>query len=198
MAKASRPSRPSPPTAPDAALEAMPGIGLIRVRALRKAGYASVASLLAATADEIATVPGITLVKARQIAEYVAALPAAEPSTPPECGAVLAHAVQQAARAARTLEQTLPPAYLAGRLGRQLGRWIAFAEGVRDGEELPEGERKALARTCRLATRLQEASVETLAGARARDALAGRLRSRRRDLRKLLKAARADAPDRSD
>jgi len=54
-------------------LELIPGIGVIRVRALRKAGYGTLRSLNGVTAEQLAAVPGISEIKAHQIAAFVAA-----------------------------------------------------------------------------------------------------------------------------
>jgi hypothetical protein len=52
-------------------LESIPGLGIIRIRSLRKAGWNDGDALRKATAEEIAAVPGITLEKAQAILEYL-------------------------------------------------------------------------------------------------------------------------------
>lgn len=57
----------------------IPGIGVIRARSLKKAGWDTVASLRTATLDDLRAVPGITEVKAAQILDYIQSLPVAPP-----------------------------------------------------------------------------------------------------------------------
>jgi len=59
------------PMSEDEPVEAIPGIGLIRARALRKAGWESVTALKTATLSDLRAIPGISEQKARQILNYV-------------------------------------------------------------------------------------------------------------------------------
>jgi len=62
----------------------LPSLGPIRVRALKKAGFSSLAALKAAEISAIAAVSGMTEIKARQIHDYLApfdSLPESEPET---------------------------------------------------------------------------------------------------------------------
>jgi endonuclease III len=63
--------------APDVSdmLENIPGIGIIRLRALKKAGWHSISALRKATLEDLLAVPGITPIKAQQILDYVQSLP---------------------------------------------------------------------------------------------------------------------------
>ncbi len=56
---------------PPLKLEDIPGLGIIRVRSLRKAGYADLKSLQGATVKSLMAVPGINEVKAGQILEFL-------------------------------------------------------------------------------------------------------------------------------
>lgn len=55
-------------------LENIPGIGIIRLRALKKAGWHSISALRKATLEDLLAVPGITPIKAQQILDYVQSL----------------------------------------------------------------------------------------------------------------------------
>jgi hypothetical protein len=55
-------------------VDLIPGIGIIRARALKKAGWPTVAALRSASVDDLMAVPGITEIKAAQILEYVHSL----------------------------------------------------------------------------------------------------------------------------
>ena len=60
----------------------LPSLGPIRLRALKKAGFSSLAALKAAEISVLAAVSGMTEIKARQIHDYLApfdSLPEAEP-----------------------------------------------------------------------------------------------------------------------
>lgn len=59
-------SEPQPQT-----VETIPGMGPIRARALKKAGWDSIASLKKATVAELSAVRGITEIKAQQLYDYL-------------------------------------------------------------------------------------------------------------------------------
>ena len=59
----------------DVEVDQIPGIGIIRARALKKAGWPTVGALRRASADDLTQVPGITAVKAAQILDYIQNLP---------------------------------------------------------------------------------------------------------------------------
>ncbi|MDE2126714.1 MAG: hypothetical protein KGJ62_09000 [Armatimonadetes bacterium] len=61
------------PSEGDDGLELIPGIGVIRVRVLRKAGYGTLRALRGVTPEQLAAIAGITEIKAHQIAAFVAA-----------------------------------------------------------------------------------------------------------------------------
>lgn len=52
-------------------LEEIPGLGVIRARGLRKIGINTVADLRAASPDVVSTAPGLTPIKAHQVATYM-------------------------------------------------------------------------------------------------------------------------------
>jgi len=56
-------------------LHSIPGLGPIRVRALQKAGFDSLAALQNSPEERLAAIPGIGPIKARQIKNYVVQLP---------------------------------------------------------------------------------------------------------------------------
>src|SRR5438552_3820092 len=58
-------------------VECIPGMGPIRTRALRKAGWETMERLRKATLADLMAVPGITEIKARQILDYLAGTGAA-------------------------------------------------------------------------------------------------------------------------
>src|SRR5579859_47486 len=58
------------PSAPRTALD-IPGLGPIRVRALQKAGLSSLVDLHGATLEQLAAVPGMSEIKARQVHTYL-------------------------------------------------------------------------------------------------------------------------------
>ncbi len=58
----------------------LPGVGVIRARALKKAGFGTLEALKAATLEQLQAVPGITPAKAAQIFAYLHAEPDSEPA----------------------------------------------------------------------------------------------------------------------
>ena len=58
-------------------VDCIPGMGPIRTRALRKAGWETMERLRKATLADLIAVPGITEIKARQILDYLAGAEAA-------------------------------------------------------------------------------------------------------------------------
>ncbi|CCW36701.1 NAD-dependent DNA ligase [Chthonomonas calidirosea] len=73
-------SRQKPPTeqtatSPPFDLHRIPGLGPIRVRALQKAGFDSLAALQHSSEESLAAIPGIGPIKARQIKNYVEQFP---------------------------------------------------------------------------------------------------------------------------
>ncbi|HLI48253.1 MAG TPA: helix-hairpin-helix domain-containing protein [Chthonomonas sp.] len=56
-------------------LHSIPGLGPIRVRALQKAGFDSLAALQYCSEESLAAIPGIGPIKARQIKNYVEQFP---------------------------------------------------------------------------------------------------------------------------
>ncbi len=62
-----------PETVPTSPAE-IPGLGPIRVRALIKSGFLTVESLKSASVEDLTAVPGLTVIKARYINDYLAPL----------------------------------------------------------------------------------------------------------------------------
>ncbi len=54
----------------DGTVESIPGLGPIRARALKKAGFENLTQLREASIEQMAAVPGITEIKARQLAAF--------------------------------------------------------------------------------------------------------------------------------
>jgi hypothetical protein len=83
MAKktAPKPTLPTPQRLAD-----LPGLGPIRLRALQKAGWESLDGLSKADPEALAKIPGITLIKAQQIVDYLAQFPnlPTKPVEPPD------------------------------------------------------------------------------------------------------------------
>jgi NAD-dependent DNA ligase len=77
------------PIHPPQTMAEIPNLGPIRVRALKKAGFTSLAALQSAEMSALATVSGISETKAKQVLEYLAqfpSLPSVEPSALPHAG----------------------------------------------------------------------------------------------------------------
>ncbi len=54
----------------DISLESVPGVGIVRARSLRKAGFPDLDALRNATVEQIAAIPGISAQKAQQLVDY--------------------------------------------------------------------------------------------------------------------------------
>lgn len=148
------PPSPQPNPSPETDLEAIPGLGVIRLRTLRKAGW-TVERLRAATVEEIAAIPGISTQKAAEIARYLQDEPAAaaecseelapaaeSPTEPSELAAVadpadppvpasrpgrsepIMTAVGALTEAVAFLYAAAPKGSLCRRLARQMRRWL--------------------------------------------------------------------------
>ncbi len=52
-------------------MEDIPGLGIIRARGLRKIGINTVADLRASSIELVSSAPGLTVIKAKQVAEYL-------------------------------------------------------------------------------------------------------------------------------
>src|SRR2546421_11160720 len=68
---------PEHKAATEVTVDCIPGMGPIRTRALRKAGWETMERLRKATLADLIAVPGITEIKARQILDYLAGAEAA-------------------------------------------------------------------------------------------------------------------------
>lgn len=128
---------PAPPLSP----ADIPGLGIIRLRALRKAGLETIEDLKSATIEQLTAVPGLTEVKARYIHDYLSgAAPAAGSegeSAPPDAAEAAGEAPAippLSALAARGLGQVVsillaPEAPdFRSRLLRELSRFAVLAE----------------------------------------------------------------------
>lgn len=73
----------TPSITPPQSLMEIPGMGPIRVRALQKAGWNSLKALSQATVEQLASIRGMTPIKAQQILDYLAQFPNLPDSSAP-------------------------------------------------------------------------------------------------------------------
>lgn len=73
----------TPSITPPQSLMEIPGMGPIRVRALQKAGWNSLKALSQATVEQLASIRGMTQIKAQQILDYLAQFPNLPDSSAP-------------------------------------------------------------------------------------------------------------------
>jgi hypothetical protein len=173
-------SPPSQSLSSDAPIEAIPGVGLVRARCLRKAGWANARALRAATVDQLASVPGVSLTKAAQILAFLASdrqaeVDAGQPTGSPEGPSPLDRIAHSAAR---LLTAGSAPA-LRPTLIRQLKQWIRLSghpEGQHDLTDVVS------ARAARAANRLDGLLSGRQTGRKRQARLARRLRWLRRRL----------------
>lgn len=204
MAKAKETLAPSP--TPGEPVETIPGLGVIRARALRKAGWDNTASLKKATLADLLAVRGLSERKAQQILDYVHR-PLA-PETEPEKGRQESrvesrekaaskpkterHSLQQAIQAVATAADALLKSEQASgfekRLARQLGKVAYLAEhAMLNGEPQAVGEpERAIVLLQRLGEALSDASARERLGRKRQDRLADALRDSRRKLESVL------------
>jgi hypothetical protein len=164
--------------APDAPIDAIPGVGLVRARSLRKAGWLDVAALRTATAEQLAAVPGITAGKAEELAQYLRDNPPVEAvvADPPRSD------TQRVTDAAATLLAPDSTAALRPRLAKQLQRWLDASDKLISAGAATSGKlTKQLARSV---TRVEALVAGIGAGRKRQRRLAARLRIVRRKMRK--------------
>lgn len=180
MADASDLPSPSPTLLPpEAEIEEIPGVGVLRARCLRKAGWANVGALRTATAEQLAGVPGITELKARQIIERINTPTAPAPLAPaakPDAPHALVPAITQSAIALAGAPHMDP---LHPSLARQLVRWIDRSALLEACEPFARG--RTLRRLDRIGPRV-EAAIAKPGKSAAQRRLAQRLRWLRRRL----------------
>lgn len=191
-----------------AQVDTIPGIGVVRVRALRKAGYSTLDALAPLTVDQLATVPGITPIKARQILDYVQsaqpargrrlkAVPAAAQAVVrsvagPDRGdpkaAETPHAVvmlSALSREASTLLKAEQSVTFERRLARQLGK-LAALSGRLAASAPPKAVGDLDGHMARLSELLHEVACEKAIPKAKQGKLADRLRDRRKRLQRVL------------
>ena len=185
-------------------IDIIPGIGIIRVRCLRKAGYESVDSLASVTLEEIAAVPGIGEAKARQIKDFIDQLgaPVARRSVrQPANGADSAAGsrrptVSPAAEAASAVDRVKKLARMASdllrapianqfepKLAKQVGRVAALTLDTEPGRKQVE---RVLAQTAKLEALLTEIAESDQLSEKRQEKLSDELRDRRKKLNQTL------------
>ena len=184
-------------------IEVIPGMGIVRLRCLRKAGWDTVESLGSATVEQIAAVPGIGEAKAREIREFLDALagvgpqngsrqkkkaPAAAVTTRTDdpgrgAGASMARVSQLA-----TDLLSAPISHSFGRpLARQVGRIAALDVKSEDAAALkPRRAERALGHLRKIESLLTEVAHEERLGKKRQERLAEELQDRRRKVRRAL------------
>lgn len=202
MADNSEAPQPAKPISITDSVHLIPGIGIVRARALEKAGFATLADLKPRKVEDLTAIRGISEIKAQQILDFVASLKAAPPRTrrtaaprapspqplpPPDSPAVLDGLIREAAkeisRVSAELLRSPNSAHFNKKLARQLGKLAFF------GERLGANGPPAAANSERFASRLNKlkdilaniASAPEAKGGK-QDKLAAKLRSSRKEL----------------
>jgi hypothetical protein len=197
-------------------LETLPGMGPIRARALRKAGWDSIASLKKATVADLTAVPGITEIKARQLVEYLQQ-PASAPALPPQPtsrtrlkltaetaakavspepteGRASVTALQslqslaaETGRAADGLLKSSLASTLDEPLVRQLGKLISLTEHTAGIKKLgPKRCERAASSLRKIGEALAQIATAEKLGAKKQERIAEELRDGRRQLEKTI------------
>ena len=188
--------------AADHGVETIPGMGIVRIRCLRKAGWSTVESLKDATVEEIAAVPGIGDAKAREIRNFLdttgartkngAAVTArarrqtkaSEPAFPDgnhDHNRDLGSAIARVSQLATDLLSAPISHSFDRQLARQVGRVAALsdrAEGT-DGIKAGRAER-ALKQLRKMESLLTEVAHEERLAKKRRERMSEELRDRRR------------------
>ena len=137
-------------------IDQIPGIGIIRVRALRKAGWPTIASLRNANLENLLAVPGMTEIKAGQILEFVASqTPVAEAPTPKVKKDKKPKAAKVKAEESPTAEVVQAPVVEETAAPEEADKETKPADGKRVLSEtsLPQAIRDVAANAARVATR---------------------------------------------
>ena len=186
-------------------IEMIPGMGIVRIRCLRKAGWDTVESLGSATVEQIAAVPGIGEAKAREIREFLDALAgsgaqngavrrkkAIETPAPRRAEDRSREVTGAVARVAQLASDLLsaPISHSFERpLARQVGR-IAALEAPSGGAALKAGRaERALGQLKKIESILTEVAHEERLGKKRQERLTEELRDRRRKARRALETA---------
>ncbi len=181
----------------------LPGLGIVRIRSLRKAGYETIESLREASEEQLATVPGITPIKAKQIlqqlngtthelapsARAVSVAPPSAPSLGSLEPAFLSAARRISAQATALLSANAS-SELERRLARQLGRAALAADHIVANDRLhPVAGKKLTSILVRLNEILDDFAADGQFGHRKQEKLADRLRTARKDAERELASA---------
>jgi hypothetical protein len=197
-------SQPAKPVSLSDSVHRIPGIGIVRARALEKAGYSTLAQVKSLKVENLTAIRGISEIKAQQILDYVgsvrpavqrsrrapvlrAPVSAPAPTPPPSNPAVLDALVREAATEVSTVTANLlrspASAQFDKRLARQLGKLAFFSERVA-ANGLPTG-----ANAERFASQLNKIKdlLAALFGAppggpKKQEKIADKLRSARKEL----------------
>src|SRR5438045_3849114 len=112
MADNAEPTKTEKPISINDSVHLIPGIGVVRARALEKAGYSKLGDIKSLKVEEITAIRGISEIKAQQILDFVASLesepkrtrrttarraPAARPAPSPDSPVVLDGLIREAA-----------------------------------------------------------------------------------------------------
>lgn len=193
------------PTTLSDSVHRIPGIGIVRARALEKAGYSTLAQVKTLKVDDLTAIRGISDIKAQQILDFVAGLktasrrtrrpapprePAPAPPQAPEPPVVLEGLVREAAkeisRVSAELLRSPNSAQFNNKLARQLGK-LAFYSDRLGAAGLPagaNGERFA-SRLNKLKDLLATLAADPHTGTAKQTKLSIRLRSIRKELQNL-------------
>ena len=171
----------------DESLESVPGLGIIRIRSLRKAGFDSVDDLRRASADDLAAVPGISADKAQAIVEYAAgktAPPAERPEAAPEESVpTIEERIQAVAERAGTLLKDARALDFDRSLARQVARIAGLSDhGGRLMNLSDKDGKRAGKQIDRIAETLERIEQADKLGAKRQDKLSDDLRGHRRKL----------------
>ncbi len=187
-------------TEPRDSIEAIPGIGIIRARTLRKAGFETVEALRGISVEDLTAVPGITEIKARQILDYVGGQrPAPEKvrrdghrrvSTQPSVTVVdgptapsLTESIREFSSEAASLLSSDRASHFSGRLARQLGKIAALSGRVAEDIRVdPEDMGRFRTDLHKIHKLLSEVSFSEKLGRRTQEKLTDRLRDARKEL----------------
>jgi len=195
-------------------IEMIPGMGIVRIRCLRKAGLDTVESLGSATVEQIAAVPGIGEVKARQIREFLDALDETHPqngaareskrkSRAPDAGSPPRgedrgrEATAAVARVSQLATDLLsaPISHTFDRpLARQVGRIAALGRHADSAAALkPSRAERTMGHLRKVEAILTEVAHEERLGKKRQERLTDELQDRSRKVRRALDSAKKGA-----
>ena len=202
MAENVEPVQPEKPVSIGDSVHLIPGIGIVRARALEKAGYTTLAHIKSLKVEDLTAIRGISEIKAQQILEYAAGLKAAPartrrvstrrtvappPAPSPESPVVLDGLVREAAKEISKVSADLlrspNSAHLNKKLARQLGKLSFFGERLgANGLSAGANAERFASRLNKLKDLLASVAASPQAGTGKQDKLAAKLRTIRKEL----------------